>query len=71
MIAVAEATARVSHPLADRRNTKGMAKAIPFVFGRDDRIRTCDFYVPKMENYGIYKIFYEYCTKNLPLFQRI
>ena len=39
--------------------------------GRDDRIRTCDFYVPKMENYGIYKIFYEYCTKNLTLFQRI
>ena len=45
-------------------------KAIPY-FGRDNRIRTCDFYVPKMENYGIHKIFYEYCTKNLTLFQRI
>ena len=51
MIAVAEATARVSNPLADRRNTKGMATAIPFVFGRDDRIRTCDFYVPNVALY--------------------
>ena len=45
-------------------------KAIPY-FGRDDRIRTCDFYVPKMENNVNYKAFYEYCTKNLTLFQRI
>ena len=71
MIGAALRHQEVSNPLADRRNTKGMATAIPFVFGRDDRIRTCDFYVPKMENNVNYKVFYEYCTKNLTLLQRI
>ena len=33
------------------RKTKGTVVTVPFVFGRDDRIRTCGFYVPNVALY--------------------